>query len=67
MPSTPRSFWVSNASIAALVIMFSVPWVHCEVSSVGNPGQRHEKVPVWSWARSARAGGGSVAEKSTGR
>ena len=60
MPSTPRLFCVSNASIAALVIMFSVPWVHCEVSSVGRPGQRHENVPVWSSARSARVGGGPV-------
>ena len=47
--------------------MFSVPWVHCEVSSEGRPGQRQEKVPAWSWARSARLGGGPVAVKPTGR
>ncbi len=60
-------FWVSKASTAALVIWFGVPWVHCEVSAVGRPGQRQEKVPGWSSARSARAGAGPLGEKPTGR
>ena len=67
IPSTPRPFCVSKASTAALVIMFAVPWVHCDVSWVGRPAQRQENVPVWSWARSARAGAGPVGVKPTGR
>ena len=67
IPSTPMLFCVSKASTAALVIMFSVPWVHCEVSSEGRPGQRQEKVPGWSCARSARAGAGPLGENPTGR
>ena len=67
MPSTPMLFWVSNSSIAALVISFMVPWVHCEVSCVGRLGQRHEKLPCWSTARSARVGAGPLGAKPTGR
>src|ERR1700733_4318418 len=66
IPSTPRLFWVSNASTAALVISFPLPWIHCEVSSEGRPGQRHEKVPGWSSARSARLGAGPLGGKPPG-
>ena len=66
-PSTPMLFWLSKSSTAALVISFMVPWVHCEVSSEGRLGQRHEKVPCWSSARSALAGVGPLGEKPTGR
>ena len=53
-------FWVSKASTAALVISFSVPWVHCEVSSVGRPGQRHEKVPGLVLGQVGPARGGAA-------
>ncbi len=66
-PSTPRPFWVSNASTAALVIMLEVPWVHCDVSASGIPGQRQAKVPAWSDARSALAGAGPAGVKASGR
>ncbi len=46
IPSTPMLFWVSKASTAALVISFSVPCVHWDVSWVGRLGQRHENVPA---------------------
>ena len=60
-------FWVSKASTAALVIWFMVPWAHCEVSCVGRLGQRQEKVPAWSSARSALVGAGPLGAKATGR
>ena len=44
-PSTPMLFWVSKASMAALVITFSVPCVHWDVSCEGRLGQRHENDP----------------------
>ena len=67
MPSTPMLFWVSKASTAALVISFMRALGPLRGESDGRPAQRHEKVPGWSWARSARAGAGPLGEKPTGR
>ncbi len=67
MPSTPMPFCVSNASMAALLISLVDPWIHCDVSAVGMSGQRQEKLPGWSVARSAVLGAGPLGAKPSGR
>jgi len=52
-PSTVRPFWFSKFMRAPLVMTFSAPSIHSDVSEDGWFGHRQANVPTWAVVASA--------------